>query len=147
MCRLRSRRRCAAGPTALSVLPWTRRCQHRRTAVMAIFGLVDAKGAMVQSGRRELSASLAGDYRVTFDAPVAPGRLSRLRFVVADATANLGAVQHDVNATFTRFGAVQVAISSSPGPPPTASVGFGPHWMRTTSDCVISFVPRSALTG
>ncbi|HEX5215073.1 MAG TPA: VWA domain-containing protein [Vicinamibacterales bacterium] len=74
----------------------------------AMFGLVDAKGAMVESGRRELSASTTGDYRVTFDAPVAAGGY-RLRFVVADATGNIGAVQHDVNATLTRFDRVQLS--------------------------------------
>ena len=76
--------------------------------LIAIFGLVDAKGAMAQSGRRELALSTSGDYRVTFDTRVAPGGY-RLRFVVADATGNIGAVQHDVNATLTRFGNVQVS--------------------------------------
>jgi len=76
--------------------------------LIALYGLVDAKGAMVESGRRELSASTTGDYRVTFDAPVAPGGY-RLRFAVADATGNIGAVQHDVNATLTRFDRVQVS--------------------------------------
>jgi hypothetical protein len=74
----------------------------------AIYGLVDAKGAMVESGRRELAASANGDYRVTFDAPVAPGGY-RLRFVVADANGNIGAVQHEVNATLARFDRVQVS--------------------------------------
>jgi hypothetical protein len=74
----------------------------------ALYGFVDAKGAMVQSGRREVPASRSGDYRVTFDAPVAPGGY-RLRFVVADAAGNIGAVQHNVNATLTRFGVVQVS--------------------------------------
>jgi len=74
----------------------------------AVYGFVDAKGAMVQSGRRELQATKSGDYRVTFDAPVTPGGY-RLRFIVADANGNIGAVQHSVNATLTRFGVVQVS--------------------------------------
>ena len=71
--------------------------------VTAVFGVVDASGA-IRSGRKEVAAAADGSpYRLSFSLPVAPGTY-KLRFAVADAAGAVGAQESIVDARLPAMG-------------------------------------------
>ncbi len=71
--------------------------------VTLAFALLDAQGAMVSSGRRELVAASAEEHRLLFPMPVAAGEY-RFRFVAVDGAGLVGSVETPVSANLTRAG-------------------------------------------
>jgi VWFA-related protein len=69
----------------------------------AVFGVVDEAGKL-RSGRRTIDAPAGGEsYRLAFSVPVAPGAY-QLRFAVADAEGQVGAVSRPVRAELAAMG-------------------------------------------
>jgi VWFA-related protein len=74
-----------------------------RGPLKAVFGVVDAVGAL-RSGRQDVEPAADGKaYRLSFSLPVAPGTY-KLRFAVADATGAVGAVESVVDARLSPIG-------------------------------------------
>jgi len=72
--------------------------------VVAMFGLVDTMGRVIQAGRKNVPIpAVAGPYQLAFPVPVSPGTY-RLRFVVADAQGNVGSVEHRLNVSLLHLG-------------------------------------------
>jgi hypothetical protein len=76
--------------------------------VTLLFGLLDAKGAVVFAARKELASTTGGELRTLFPIPV-PSAEYRLRVVGGDADHRVGALELPVSATLTRSGDVELS--------------------------------------
>lgn len=71
--------------------------------VVAMFGLVDTMGKVLQAGRKDVASTSGGAYQLAFPIPAPPGDF-RLRFAVADAQGNIGSVEQPVKVQLLHIG-------------------------------------------
>jgi VWFA-related protein len=77
--------------------------------LVAMYALVDASGQAIKAGKQSLAAAPdGGAYQLAFPIAASPGAY-RLRFAVADASGNIGSVEHALDARLPRLGAVSVS--------------------------------------
>jgi VWFA-related protein len=74
----------------------------------AMFAVIGRSGQTVEQGQASLSATSQGGYHLTLPVPLPVGGYT-VRVAVADANANVGSVEREVNAGLHRFAAMTVS--------------------------------------
>jgi hypothetical protein len=100
-----------------------------------LYGLLDDKGKIVESGRARVTQEGQLDYRLAFPVRATAGAY-RLRVVASDANGSLGSVEQAVSPALTRIG--RYAISDLLTTVPTANGG--------SKFVALSAIPREAPT-
>jgi hypothetical protein len=76
--------------------------------LVAMYGVADSKGEVVQAGRKNVPAPQSGPYHLVFPIPLSRGEY-RLRFLVADAFGNIGSIEHPFTVDIPKVGSFWVS--------------------------------------
>ena len=120
--------------------------------VKALFAVLNGAGAIVQSGRADVTPAPNDDYHVTFPVPIEEGDY-RVRVVASDANGNIGSVDRPASARLRHLGpllASDLLLAASLGqgaPPHLLTLDTLPPTAATLQASLELYAPDPAPTG